>query len=88
MKEITYFYLAGCPYCERADRYIKELKAEYPEFAGIPIRKIEERQNAALAKQYDYYFVPSLWIGQNKLFEGVPTKEQIRAIFSEAKNTR
>ena len=88
MKEITYFYLSGCPYCIRADQYIEELMAENPEFAGISIRKIEERQNAALAKKYDYYFVPSLWIGQKKLFEGAATKEQIRAVFAEAKSAR
>ena len=39
MKEITYFYLTGCPYCRMADEMIAELVKETPEFADITINK-------------------------------------------------
>ncbi|MGI6189147.1 MAG: thioredoxin family protein [Clostridiales bacterium] len=84
MKEITYFYLTGCPYCRMADEMIAELVKETPEFADITINKIEERENAELADSYDYYYVPCLWIGKEKLHEGVPTKEKIRDVLKAA----
>ena len=84
MKEITYFYLTGCPYCRMADEMIAELVKETQEFADITINKIEERENAELADSYDYYYVPCLWIGKEKLHEGVPTKEKIRDVLKAA----
>jgi|LSQX01.3.fsa_nt_gb glutaredoxin len=84
MKEITYFYLNGCPYCKMADEMIAELINENPGFAKIKINKIEERENAELANSYDYYYVPCLWIGKEKLHEGVPTKEKIRKVLELA----
>ena len=84
MKEITYFYLTGCPYCRMADEMIAELVKETPEFADISINKIDERENAELADSYDYYYVPCLWIGKEKLHEGVPTKEKIRDVLKAA----
>ena len=84
MKEITYFYLRSCPHCRRADGIIEELTAENPQFASIPITKIEESENAEIANSYDYCYVPCLWIGKDKLHEGVPTKEQIRKVLVAA----
>ena len=84
MKEITYFYLTGCPYFRMADEMIAELVKETPEFDDITINKIEERENAELADSYDYYYVPCLWIGKEKLHEGVPTKEKIRDVLKAA----
>lgn len=84
MKEITYFYIEGCPFCRKADKYIEELIAENPEFAAIKITKIEEHQNASLAKTYNYFFVPSLWIGKEKLHEGAATKEKIKNCLNAA----
>jgi len=78
MKEITYFYLEGCPYCQQADKLINELIAENPEFSDIRFNKIEESLNRELADSYDYFFVPCLWFGKEKLFEGIPTKEALR----------
>lgn len=84
MKEITYFYLAGCPHCKRADQLIADLIRENPEFAQISIKKIEESENPTLADSYDYYYVPCLWIGDEKLHEGAATKEQIHRVLLAA----
>jgi len=84
MKKITYLYLNGCPYCKMANEMIAELINENPGFAKIKINKIEERENAELANSYDYYYVPCLWIGKEKLHEGVPTKEKIRKVLELA----
>ncbi len=84
MKEIIYFYLKNCPYCRMADDMIAELVDENPEFADIPIKKIEESENPEIADKYDYYYVPCFWIGSHKLHEGVPTKEKIRNVLAAA----
>ena len=78
MKEITYFYLKTCPYCRQADRLIQELIEKEPQFAAVPVRKIEEREHAEIADQYNYYFVPCFYIGKEKMMEGVPSLEQVR----------
>jgi len=85
MKEITYFYLNGCPHCRKADMLISEIVAENPEFADIRIVKIDETQNPEIANSYDYYYVPCLWIGKEKYHEGVPTKEKLLKVFEAAK---
>ena len=63
---------------------IAELINENPGFAKIKINKIEDREIAELANSYDYYYVPCLWIGKEKLHEGVPTKEKIRKVLELA----
>ena len=87
MKEITYFYMRGCPFCRRADDFISELIQENPAFSAVKINKIEERENSALARSYDYFYVPCLWLGGQKLHEGVPTKEKIRMCLESALKT-
>ncbi len=84
MKELTYFYLTGCPFCRAADRMLEELAAENPDFAKICVKKIEERENSALADQYDYFYVPCLWLGGQKLHEGAVSKEKLRAVLEQA----
>ena len=84
MKEITYFYLRNCPYCKMADKMIAELIDENPGFADISIKKIEESEDPELADKYDYYYVPCFWIGDDKVHEGVPTKEKVRAVLNAA----
>lgn len=80
MKELTYFKLAQCPYCRRADQWIKELIEEKPEYKSIKIRTILEDVEADLADQYDYYYVPSFYSGDKKLHEGAATKEIIKKV--------
>ena len=69
MKELTMFYLDDCGYCHKAHRAMDELFQENPAYAAIPLRKIEESREPALADTYDYYAVPSFFIGRDKLFE-------------------
>ena len=38
-------------------------------YAAIPLTRIEESREPALADTYDYYAVPSFFIGKEKLFE-------------------
>lgn len=69
MQEITMFYLDDCGYCHKAHRALEELYQENPEYRKIPITKIEESRNMPLANQYDYWAVPTFYVGDKKVFE-------------------
>lgn len=75
MKKITIFYLADCPYCHKAQRALTELKAEKPGYNEIKVEWIEESSQPDLAKQYDYYYVPSIFSGNKKLYEADPSED-------------
>lgn len=67
--KLTIFYLENCPYCRNAIRAAKELETELPGFSPDLINWIEERQHADIADRYDYYRVPSIFLGDRKLYE-------------------
>jgi glutaredoxin len=67
--ELKFFYRPGCPYCRQAEELLTELFAERPEFKTIPLRRVNENAEAALAEQYDYWYVPTFFLGDEKLYE-------------------
>ena len=74
MKEITLFYLEDCPYCHYAKRALKELRKEKPEYDEIHVEWIEERRQPEFVAQYDYYYVPTIFYGDKKLYEAHPSE--------------
>ena len=88
MKELELFYLRGCPYCVKARNAIDQLLEENPAFGEVAIRWIEESEEPELAGSRDYYYVPALFYGENKLYEADPAhdynkiKEEIRSAFA------
>ena len=73
MKELTLFYLRDCPYCVSARRALHELEKEDPVYGRIPIRWVEESEQKTLADSFDYYYVPTVYRGSDKLWEAHPT---------------
>jgi len=69
MNALTIFYLEGCPYCAGARRAYAALTAANADYARVPVEWIEETEQAALAERYDYFRVPSFFLGERKLFE-------------------
>lgn len=59
-------------------------------YQSLDIEKIEESENVALAENYDYYAVPSLFIGKEKCFECTiqddfdSIKANFKRVFDEA----
>lgn len=72
MKEIEIFYLTHCPYCVNARKAVEELCAENPAYASIKLSWIEESAHPELADVRDYYYVPTLFCGGEKLYEARP----------------
>lgn len=84
MQEILMMLLPGCPHCRRANKMIEELAAENPAYGAIPIRRVDESVEVEFANSLDYYFVPTFYVAGEKLMEGVPTVEKVRAVLDRA----
>jgi len=79
--KLTLFILRDCPFCKRALQYINELKEERPEFKRIELDIIDEQEQKAFADSYDYYYVPTFYLGKKKLHEGGIYKKEVKELF-------
>ncbi len=84
MKTITIFITSWCPYCKLAQKMINELTKEHEEYKDILIEYVDEEKEPERTKGYDYFYVPTLYIGNEKLHEGVPSKEIIQSVLDKA----
>ena len=81
----------GCPYCRNANIAIDELIQENPEYGDIEIERIDEQNPPAGLTGYDYYYVPSMFISKEKIYEAQPgqqyeeIKEHVREVLERAK---
>lgn len=80
------FHLEDCGYCEKAKRALDELMAEEPAYRALSLTCIEESEQPELADQYDYYAVPTFYVGGEKVFEAHigMSYEEIRAAVKSA----
>ena len=83
MKPVTLFYLENCPFCKKAFAYIDNLKKQ-DRYKSIEIELIEESEQAALADQFDYYYVPTFYLDGKKVHEGGIYENEVEAIFKKA----
>lgn len=72
MRKLTIFHLEHCPYCHNAKRALQELLQENPAYGAIELEWIEESRQAELANSFDYYYVPTVYAGRDKLYEARP----------------
>jgi glutaredoxin len=84
MKDIKMFMMATCPHCRRALELMDEIYAEHAEYKKIKLEKIDETKDPDYAAKFDYYYVPTFYVGEEKLHEGVPSKEAIERVFEAA----
>ena len=90
--DIRIFYFPTCPYCRNAKKAIEELTEENTDYQKIEIEWVDEHKNPVLADQYDYYYVPTVFYGDKKLYEASPAhsyediKENIRRAFDTVVN--
>lgn len=83
MKKVELFYLKNCPYCKKAIQYLNELKDE-EKYADIDIQFIEESIDVDYANQHDYYYVPTFYIDDVKVFEGAMDKEDVKEVLEKS----
>jgi hypothetical protein len=61
-----------------------ELLAENAEYRAVEIEKIDELVYPDVARKYNYYFVPTFYVGDEKLHEGVASRKKIQHVFDAA----
>lgn len=83
-KRVKMMMLDTCPHCAHAIELINELKKEHPEYNEVEIETIEENREAGKTQGYDYWYVPTFFVDDVKMHEGVPTKDKIERVFIEA----
>ena len=72
-KKLTILHLDNCPYCHKARRALDELCEENPAYRGVAVEWIEEeRESEAAGRFADYYYVPTIYAGAEKLYEAHP----------------
>ncbi len=82
MKPLTIFILKRCPYCIKAKKYLAEY-LEQEKYEDIEIEFVDERKEKERAGQYDYYYVPSFYVGDQKLHEGAIKQEQLGEVLDK-----
>jgi len=63
---------------------LRELMEENPAYRDIPIRRVDESVEVEFANSLDYYFVPTFYVDGEKLMEGIPTKDKVKAVLDRA----
>ncbi|MBT3320066.1 MAG: glutaredoxin [Clostridia bacterium] len=84
MKQVILFIIKSCPYCIMANKFMKQIFKENPQFKDVPLRIVDENEQKDIADQYNYYYVPTYYVDGVRMHEGVPTKEKVEAVFKAA----
>ena len=84
MKKVLLFVQHTCPHCQKAFRFMEELRAEHPAYRDIDVTVIDETEQPELADTYDYYFVPTYFVDGQKLHDGFISKENVRTVLDAA----
>ncbi len=84
MKPVKMFIMEACPYCKKARAWMDEVFEAHPEYRAVHLTIIDERREPDLANSYDYWYVPTYYVGDEKRHEGVATKEIVERVFAEA----
>ena len=83
MNKLIYFKIPSCPFCRQADIFLEELMQENEKYRDVPIQIVDETSERALANSYNYYYVPTFFLGNKKLHEGVATKDRVKFVLEE-----
>ncbi|MBO5544080.1 MAG: thioredoxin family protein [Oscillospiraceae bacterium] len=80
MKKVEIFYLRSCPYCVKAKKAVQELVEEDENYARVPVKWVNEAEEADYAGEHDYERVPAVFYSGRKYFEARPgdSLEKIR----------
>ncbi|MGN6710438.1 thioredoxin family protein [Anaerocolumna jejuensis] len=84
MRKVIMFETSWCPHCLRTHLILNELMQENPAYEDIRIEFIDEELHPEIAKKYDYYYVPTFYVGTDKLHEGVPSKDIVKNVLDAA----
>ena len=84
MKTVKFFYQRNCPFCRKAMRYIDEARAAHPELAAVTVEPIEETDEPEVGDRFDYYYVPTFFVGDVKVHEGGILPDEVERVLRMA----
>ncbi len=84
MKPVKLFYLKSCPFCRHALDCLEMMKADNKAYRNIEIEMIEESEHPEIADTYDYYYVPTFYVGDEKVHEGRADCPELEIVFKKA----
>ena len=84
LKPIKMFMKSTCPYCMEARRWMNVLIAENEKYKSLEITMVDENVHPDIAAQYDYYYVPTYYVGDEKVHEGAANREKVKRVFDLA----
>jgi glutaredoxin len=84
MKEVTMFMQATCPHCKKALSLMEEICRERPQYKEVVVKQVDEKKDPDYANKFDYYYVPTYFVGGEKVHEGVPSKEAVEKVYAAA----
>ena len=70
--ELLFIYMDGSPYCRLANEVLEDLFASHPEYKKIPLVKVNENREPEKLKGRNYYYVPTFFYGEEKIYEAQP----------------
>lgn len=82
------FIQERCPFCVKALRYIDEARAAHPELEAVEIEIHDEIKESEYADTFDYYYVPTFYIGDEKVHEGGIYADEVLALLQKAAETK
>lgn len=77
MKKMTIVHSKTCPYCEQAIAFLDALREKKEYYNKIPLELIDEAEHPEVMEEYDYFYLPAIFWGKEKLHEGACTQEDI-----------
>ena len=84
MKTVKRRLLDDCPYCHQAFSMMEKLCREHEEYRAVDIEVIEESKEPEKIKGYNYWYVPTYFVDNVKIHEGVPTLEKVEEVYRQA----
>ncbi len=86
MSRIKMFMFPECPHCQLALSCLEHLQQNSP-YKELEIEIIDENRFPEKIKGYDYYYVPTFFVGEKKAFEGHMECEDVKAVLDMALGT-
>lgn len=75
MKQVKAFLLTGCPYCRKARIAYDRLCEDNAEYREVPVEWIMEDEQPEIADQYDYFYTPTMYVDEKKVYESHPGED-------------
>ena len=80
MANITLYHFETCPACGDAKKWMKELKLEQPELAGVQVDLVDVHKTPGFKPPAPFYYVPTFFVNGKKVLEGEVSKQKVEDI--------